>query len=79
MLKTSINLLDCPSKARTCLKDSRLQVSKTKRKGSLASMKGFTKGGGGGNTVKIDLILPNTVINSYYIIANKVMRSYYKR
>jgi hypothetical protein len=35
-------------------------------------------GGGGGRTTKIDPILPKTVIIGYYIIASKVMRSYYK-
>jgi hypothetical protein len=37
-----------------------------------------TQGGGGGCTAKIDPILPETVRTGCYIIANKVMRSYYK-
>jgi hypothetical protein len=44
-------------------------------------MKGFTcrwGGGGGGSTTKIYPILPEMVRTSCYIIASKVMRSYYK-
>jgi hypothetical protein len=64
-----------------CLKDSRVPVSMARRKGSPASMKGFTckgGGGGGGHTAKIDPILPETIRIGCYIIANKVMMSYYK-
>jgi hypothetical protein len=50
-----------------------------KKKGEPNLYEGFyTQRGGGGGTAKIEPILPETVRTGCYIIANKVMRSYYK-
>jgi hypothetical protein len=59
-----------------CPKVSKVPVSMEKRRGSPVYMRGSIHRGG--RTTMIDPILPNTVRTGFYIIASKVMRSYYK-
>jgi hypothetical protein len=77
MLKTSSSLLDYPPKERMCRMDSKVLVSTGKREASSACMRNSTQRWGGCTTV-IEPILPEIVWTGCYIIASKVMRSYYK-